>query len=131
MTNNLPLILIIITSTLGVGLIALFFFALSLKKEIQYLRKFNSKMFSTLSVLMQDIKNMGDVTIDIGEQVNKISSQVHHLDARQDEIDLNEQTEKPIQQAIALIEKGADIDEIMKNCKLSQAEAELLFHLHR
>ncbi len=124
------LILIILVSSLSLGLIGTFFMVLYLKKEIFHLKKFNTKLFSRLSGLMQDVQSLGNVTVDIGEQVNHISRQIHHLDSRQDEIDLRDQTEKPIQQAIALVERGADIEEIIQNCHLSHAEAELLLRIH-
>ena len=80
---------------------------------------------------MQDMQSVSSATVGISQKVNKISDRVQNLDVRQDEIDIRDQSKKPIQQAIALINKGASVDEIMQNCQLSKAEAELLIHIHR
>jgi len=80
---------------------------------------------------MKDMQSVSTAAVGIDQKVNQISNHVHHLDIRQDEIDVREQSDKPIQQAIALIDRGADLDEIINTCGLSRAEADLLVRVHR
>ncbi|MFK5895327.1 MAG: DUF2802 domain-containing protein [Pseudomonadota bacterium] len=103
---------------------------LNLKKEIFELKRYSSKLFTRLTGVMQDMQNMSNATYGIGKQVNHINDQVKNIDARQDEFDVRDHGDKPIQQAIALIEKGATQEEVMENCNLSRGEAELLIRIH-
>ncbi|MFK5984482.1 MAG: DUF2802 domain-containing protein [Pseudomonadota bacterium] len=103
---------------------------INLKKEVFELKRYSSKLFTRLTGVMQDMQSMSNATYGIGKQINQINNQVKNIDARQDEIDIRDQGEKPIQQAIALLEKGSTIDEVMENCSLSRGEAELLFRIH-
>ncbi|MBF0264406.1 MAG: DUF2802 domain-containing protein [Gammaproteobacteria bacterium] len=128
---DLSYILIILLSALSIAVIVLFYQLQNVKKELLEVKEFNSKLFSRLTSLMQDMQSVSSAAVGIDQKVNQISEHVHHLDVRQDEIDVREQSEKPIQQAIALIERGASLDEIVENCGLSVAEAELLFRIHR
>ncbi len=127
---NLFLVLIIFVSILFFAVLALSIMVFNLKKEIFQLKRYSSKLFSRLTGVMQEMHSMSNATYGIGKQVNHINDQVKSIDARQDEIDIRDQGEKPIQQAIALVEKGATLEEVMENCNLSRGEAELLIRIH-
>lgn len=128
---NITILLFVLISITFLAIIGLAIFVFNLKKEIYQLKKFNAKLYSRLTGVVQDLQNMNTATYGIGQRVQHISNQVQNLDARQDELDLKEQSaDKPIQQAIALAEKGATIDELVENCALSRGEAELLLRLH-
>lgn len=122
--------IIVFISFLLVAVITLFVLFINLKKEVFSLRRYSSKLFTRLTSVMKDMQSMSSATYGIGKQVNKINDQVQNIDARQDEYDIRDQGEKPVHQAIALLEKGATIEEVMSNCKLSRGEAELLFRIH-
>jgi biopolymer transport protein ExbB/TolQ len=127
---NLFLVLSVIVSILFFAVLALSIMVFSLKKEIFELKRYSSKLFSRLTGVMQDMQSMSNATYGIGKQVNHINDQVKNIDARQDEFDIRDQGNKPVQQAIALVEKGATLEEVMENCNLSRGEAELLFRIH-
>ncbi len=127
---NLSLILIIIVSILFVAVLVLAIMLINLKKEVFSLKRYSSKLFSRLTGVMKDMQSMSNATYGIGKQISHINDQVKTIDARQDEIDIRDQGEKPIQQAIALLEKGSSIEEVMQSCHLSRGEAELLFRIH-
>jgi len=127
---NLSLVLIIIVSILFFAVLALTIMILNLKKEIFELKRYSSKLFSRLTGVMHDMQSMSNATYGIGKQINHINDQVKHIDARQDEIDIRDQGDKPIQQAIALVEKGCSMEEVMESCNLSRGEAELLIRIH-
>jgi len=128
---DLSYILIVLLTCLSIAVLVLFYQLQHVKKELVEVKEFNSKLFSRLSSLMQDMQSVSSAAVGIDQKVNQISQHVHHLDVRQDEIDIREQSEKPVQQAVALIERGADMAEIIDTCGLSEAEADLLFRLHR
>jgi len=127
---NITMVLFVLVSVSLLALVALGVLVFNLKNEIYQLKKFNAKLYSRLTGVVQDQQTMNNATFEIGQRINYITTQMQNLDARQDELDLKEQADKPIQQAIALAEKGATIDELMDNCALSRGEAELLLRLH-
>jgi len=127
---NITIFLFVLVSISLIAIVVLGFLVFNLKNEIYQLKKFNAKLYSRLTGVVQEQQTMNSATYGIGKKISHISTQVQNLDARQDELDLKEQADKPIQQAIALAEKGATLDELMDNCALSRGEAELLLRLH-
>lgn len=124
------IILFIIVSVLLLGLAGLTFLLFQLKQEVDTLKRYHNKIIGRLTAVMKDLQNMTNATYGIGQQVNHINHRVQNLNARQDALDLREQSDKPVEQAIALLQKGADLEEIMQTCHLSRGEAELLFRIH-
>ena len=127
---NFTVVIITLISFLFLAVMTLTIMLLSLKKEVFSLKRYSSKLFTRLTGVMKDMQSMSNAAYGIGKQVNKINDQVQTIDARQDEYDIRDQGEKPVHQAIALLEKGATVDELISNCQLSRGEAELLYRIH-
>ena len=83
-----------------------------------------------LKDLAHELQTMTNAAYGVGKRINQLAGQIRELDDRQEEFDLKEQGSQSMQQAIALVHKGATIDELMESCDMSRGEAELLLMVH-
>jgi hypothetical protein len=60
----------------------------------------------------------------------EIEQRLHGIRTRQDELELRDQGDKSYSQAIKLIHRGANVDDIIAACGLNRGEAELIANLH-
>ncbi|MFQ5471022.1 MAG: DUF2802 domain-containing protein [Gammaproteobacteria bacterium] len=63
-------------------------------------------------------------------QLNRLGQQLKHLSDKHHQLDRREPGQGDFDKAIRLIRHGADLNELMANCGLMRAEAELLLMLH-
>lgn len=75
-----------------------------------------------------DLKNAG---VLLGTKIKEQDAQIAKLYARLDEVSLNSQDSdsKLYTRAKKMIELGADLDEVVRECEIPQGEAELLFRV--
>ena len=69
--------------------------------------------------------------LKIGKHVMELQGQAQELKQKQQDIQLTDPESKIYSRAVKMIELGADIEEVMRECELPRAEAELLFTLHQ
>ncbi|WP_406667055.1 DUF2802 domain-containing protein [Gallaecimonas sp. GXIMD1310] len=69
-------------------------------------------------------------TLGMGQRMLAIAADVEHLQGAQDELKGIDPQSRLYSRAAKMVELGADIDELMRECELPRAEAELLFNLH-
>lgn len=98
--------------------------------EIKQLKQFVALQQKQLKELSHELQTMTNAAYGVGKRINQLAGQIRELDDRQEEFDLKDQGSHSIQQAIALVHKGATVDEIIENCEMSQGEAELLIMVH-
>ncbi|WP_028117892.1 DUF2802 domain-containing protein [Ferrimonas senticii] len=67
----------------------------------------------------------------VGRRVQQLEQHQQQLRARQDEVLQTDPDAKLYNRAMKMVELGADVDEIIKECELPRAEAQLLVTLHR
>ena len=67
----------------------------------------------------------------MGQHLSRMERQMRRLHERQDQVEMREPMSREYHQAIKLIRKGKSLDELMEQCGLARAEAELLMRLHR
>ncbi|MCP4956058.1 MAG: DUF2802 domain-containing protein [Photobacterium aquimaris] len=67
---------------------------------------------------------MSDKLVDLIEQIDRV-------EVRQNEVAMNDSGGRLYSRASKMVELGADVDELMKECDLPKAEAELLLSLQR
>lgn len=133
-----------VTSLLFITIAILLILFLSLAFYVNSLHRSMQKSDSQLSQLKQyvvlqqkqlkelshELQTMTSAAYGVGKRINQLAGQVRELDERQEEFDLKEQGSKSIQQAIALVNKGASIEELIESCDMSRGEAELLMMVH-
>lgn len=96
------------------------FKALNLK--LAYLAKKNSSF-------EQEIKALLNADIVFGRSVSSLKDQLNSLDDRQARVENRRNNDGGYQHALKLLSLGSSIDEIIKDCNISPAEAELLANL--
>lgn len=100
------------------------------RSELKQLKQFAALQQTQLKDLSHELQTMTSAAYGVGKRINQLSAQIRELDDRQEEFDLKEQGAQSMQQAIALVHKGASIEELMETCEMSRGEAELLMMVH-
>lgn len=62
---------------------------------------------------------------------DNLSQSLKQLAEKQQAMELTDPESKIYSRAMKMVQLGADLDEIMRECELPRAEAELLFNLHQ
>ena len=81
--------------------------------------------------LEQELGALCSASVGAGEHVVKLEQQVQRITERQNQLELRAASERPYSQASQLVDRGADIDEVMDTCGLTRGEAELLVMMQR
>jgi len=84
-----------------------------------------------LQQVEQELSALCSASVGAGDHVVKLEHQVHRIIERQDMLELRAGSERPYSQASQLVNKGADIDELVDTCGLTRGEAELLVMMQR
>jgi FtsZ-interacting cell division protein ZipA len=69
--------------------------------------------------------------IGLGEKVKEISASVDRIDMKILELEQQDPANKVYNRAAQLVAQGVTIEELMQECDLPRAEAQLLFDLHK
>ena len=67
---------------------------------------------------------------DLGARLTQLQQQLQHLTERQEQWELRDRGGYPYQQAIRMVQKGAQAEELVSVCGLSRPEASLIVMLH-
>lgn len=81
--------------------------------------------------LRAGIIGVGERVLELQEQLQRLGQQVLQLQEQQDAIALSDPESKIYSRAMKMVELGADLEEIIRECELPRAEAELLYNLHQ
>lgn len=91
-----------------------------------------------ISLLRAELAELRSGVIGVGQRVLELESRLdgqQQLLAEQAEqlqaLQLTEPESKIYSRAMKMVQLGADLEEIMRECELPRAEAELLFNLHQ
>lgn len=81
--------------------------------------------------LRAGIIGVGQSVLSMQEQHQLLTEQMVQLQEQQHAISLSDPESKIYSRAMKMVELGADLEEIIRECELPRAEAELLFNLHQ
>lgn len=84
-----------------------------------------------VSILRSEVAEMRAGMLSIGKRVVAVEEQHQELLQMQDAQKYDDPNAKIYSRAVKMVELGADIDEIIRECELPRAEAELLMSLHK
>lgn len=98
--------------------------------ELKQVKQYCAMQQKQLKELAHELQTMTNAAYGVGKRINLLAGQIRELDDRQEEFDLKDQGSQSMTQAIALAQKGANIDELMETCDMSRGEAELLMMVH-
>lgn len=102
-------------------------FWLVLRRQRQQLQRQDA----LIATLRQDLRALTTAAVGVGERVLETEQRQRRLAERQDQLDLYDAANQPYEQAIRLVHKGADVEELVEICGLNRGEAELIRMLHR
>jgi hypothetical protein len=94
-----------------------------LKLQVRDLQADVLTMKGAVSALCQE-------EIDADRKHAEIEQRLRGIRTRQDELELRDQGDKSYAQAIKLIHRGANVEDIIAACGLNRGEAELIASLH-
>ncbi|WKE66765.1 DUF2802 domain-containing protein [Gallaecimonas kandeliae] len=69
--------------------------------------------------------------LGMGQRLLALAADVEHLQGAQDELKSIDPEGKLYSRAAKMVALGADVEELMRECELPRAEAELLYNLHK
>lgn len=140
---QLPFIVVLIVAALLIGLlfaISMIWFKLNqrlLQLEARLTEKDNTLaglykeieqlQFSVLTINKQQVTNesrVESIKSHVAEELNKVNKALADAAA-------TEPADKLYSRALKLVSKGADVQELMEECELPLAEAEMLIAIHR
>ena len=81
--------------------------------------------------LQHDIRAITAAAIGVGERVLELERRQRRLSERQEQLDIYDPANQPYEQAIHMVKNGADTQELVDMCGISESEAELVALMHR
>ncbi|MCZ4251982.1 DUF2802 domain-containing protein [Pseudoalteromonas shioyasakiensis] len=84
-----------------------------------------------LSILRSEVAEMRACMLSIGKRVVAVEEKSKELEQLQDAQKYDDPNAKIYSRAVKMVELGADLEEIIRECELPRAEAELLMSLHK
>ncbi|WP_440055666.1 DUF2802 domain-containing protein [Pseudoalteromonas sp. T1lg65] len=83
-----------------------------------------------VSILRSELAELRSAIMNLGKKVSSNQQSIAELANQQAEQKYDDPDAKIYSRAVKMVELGADIEEIMRECELPRAEAELLMSLH-
>jgi len=77
-----------------------------------------------------DINGLCSGSVGIGKRLNRLEKKIKSQELRQNKLENSEPNLQVYGQAMALVHKGAKVDEVVSYCGLSRGEAELLMFVN-
>lgn len=123
---------IYITLFLTLFLVVLFlYFQISKLKEVLVVKEsITHELEQDIVVLKQELQEVRVGLMGLGKRIVKIQDMTTEVSEKQVEILDVDPDSKLYSRAVKMVELGADITEIMQECELPRAEAELLYSIH-
>ncbi len=128
------LLLSIAIAALGIGLISLALIVALKNKQSAELNAVSQQLKDTSEqthILRSEVSELRTGLLSIGKRVLEVEQQNQELMQQQAAQKYDDPDAKLYSRAVKMVELGADLDEVIRECELPRAEAELLFSLHK
>jgi hypothetical protein len=106
-----------------------------LEKRLDFSTQQSEQSQHEVEELRAGIIGVGQRVLQLDSALTELSSQVSRavqdLTDKQRAMELTDPDSKIYSRAMKMVQLGADLEEIMRECELPRAEAELLFNLHQ
>ncbi len=79
----------------------------------------------------RELQELRSGTIGVGRRVLELEKKLQQQDAKIEETNQQDPQARLYSRAMKMVDLGAGIDELIQECELPKAEAELLIRLHR
>ena len=84
-----------------------------------------------VDTLRKQMMELHSGTIGMGQRLQSVEASMQQITDRQQELTLQDPERKLYSRAAKMVELGADLAEVMSECELPKAEAELLISLRK
>jgi septal ring factor EnvC (AmiA/AmiB activator) len=106
-----------------------------LEKRLEYSAQQQEQSQHEIEELRTGLIGVGQRVLQLDSALNQHSAElgqaVQQLSDKQQAMELTEPESKIYSRAMKMVQLGADLDEIIRECELPRAEAELLYNLHQ
>ncbi|MEH8150751.1 DUF2802 domain-containing protein [Aeromonas veronii] len=119
---------------LGMSLIALAFASyiwLKSKRSKQESEASVATLQGQLESLRKQMMELHTGAIGMGQRLQSVEGAMQQVNERQQELTMQDPERRLYSRAAKMVELGADLDEVMSECELPKAEAELLISLRK
>ena len=119
---------------LGLSLIALVFASyiwFKSKRSKQESEASVARLQGQLESLRKQMMELHTGAIGMGQRLQSVEGAMQQVNDRQQELTLQDPERRLYRRAAKMVELGADLDEVMSECELPKAEAELLISLRK
>ncbi|HHQ4713184.1 DUF2802 domain-containing protein [Aeromonas veronii] len=119
---------------LGVSLIALAFASyiwFKSKRSKQESEASVATLRGQLESLRKQMMELHTGAIGMGQRLQSVEGAMQQVNERQQELTMQDPERRLYSRAAKMVELGADLDEVMSECELPKAEAELLISLRK
>ncbi|MBL0444258.1 DUF2802 domain-containing protein [Aeromonas veronii] len=119
---------------LGVSLIALAFASyiwFKSKRSKQESEANVATLQGQLESLRKQMMELHTGAIGMGQRLQSVEGAMQQVNERQQELTMQDPERRLYSRAAKMVELGADLDEVMSECELPKAEAELLISLRK
>lgn len=99
--------------------------------QLELAQQQKAQLQSETEELRAGVIGIGQRVLVIQEQQQLLQQELAALQQQQQAMSLSDPESKIYSRAVKMVELGADLEEIIRECELPRAEAELLFNLHR
>lgn len=107
------------------GLLSLFCIAIVGMSYLHY-RRLIFLQHEQLTVVREDLAALCKGSLGLGERVARLDTRLNTLAKRQEHFELQETPQRSYMHAIKLVQKGANVEDLMTDCGLARGEAELV-----
>ncbi|HHQ4609466.1 TPA: DUF2802 domain-containing protein [Aeromonas veronii] len=119
---------------LGMSLIALAFASyiwFKSKRSKQESEASVATLQGQLESLRKQMMELHTGAIGMGQRLQSVEGAMQQVNERQQELTMQDPERRLYSRAAKMVELGADLDEVMSECELPKAEAELLISLRK
>lgn len=126
---------------LGIAIAGLAFGLFSLLLIVMFKKRYVNELGAQLqqfkdsseqiNILRSEVYELRTGLMSIGKRVLEVEQQNQELIQQQAAQKYDDPDAKIYSRAVKMVELGADLDEVIRECELPRAEAELLFSLHK
>ncbi|MCO7201259.1 MULTISPECIES: DUF2802 domain-containing protein [Pseudoalteromonas] len=134
---NAQTVLLVISITSSILALACLRFVFVLSKKLQNAQGQTAQLSSSLqgseqqiAILRSEVAELRASIMSIGKRVVATEQELNDVANQQAAQKYDDPDAKMYSRAVKMVELGADIEEVMRECELPRAEAELLMSLH-
>lgn len=84
-----------------------------------------------LHSLQADLNAVCSGALGLGEHLAHLEQRAHQMSQRQEKIEMEAPSSQSYRHAMKLVDKGANLEEVIADCGLARGEAELVALAHR